>query len=390
MTTPEPRPLSIGVAVGSFPPLWTSSATLYGALVDWLQERGQECEVLTLRPSEVEFPKENRSWVRSIRIGRAGQVGMALRAISEARRMDRDVFLVYSPLLPFAAAACIGARLAGTPVVVNVQDLHPKVLKSMGFVKNPLLLGVLGLAERIVYQLGGHFIVYSESNRDHLTSNGVAPGDVSIIENWVVNNSQQRRTVPYPHEDVVPRGSVQVLYAGAMGEAQDLLHWAEVAEQLAAEDSDVHIVMYGDGTVRAELDDRANSNRNLHVFDPVDPSEYQQLLMSVDVGLISLSETVSLETVPGKLANLLAARIPILASVPDAGDLARYIDQHGVGIQVRSGDVASSVSAARSLEDPAEVEKYREAIDKCVVQPPSVEEAGAQIELLLRRLARER
>lgn len=346
--------LRIGVAVGSFAPAWTSAATLYGGLVDWLRKEGHEVHVLTLSEATTnEFPPNASGIDRSIkRIPAKHWLHRRtrwLRSAFEIWRTKADVQLVYSPPLPLAFTAVVACKLSARAVVVHVQDLHPMVLQSMGLLTNRLVVYVLEFFEWFVYTKADHLIVYSELNAVHVSRRAANHGPVSVIPNWAVESSPTSDRQAFPHQQVVPPGRTTLIYAGHLGTAQGLRVWAEAASDLEDQGIDAHIVIYGDGPEMTVLRELSRATTRLDVFDPVKPTDYSQLLRVADVGIVSLDMSVSTETIPGKLANLFAAGLPVLATAPLGSDLVEQIALTGAGRVVAAGDKQALVAEIKSL-----------------------------------------
>ena len=84
-------------------------------------------------------------------------------------------------------------------------------------------------------------------------------------------------------------------------------------------------------------------------------------LYESDICLLPLGKDTPLQTVPGKLADLMASGNPILAAVNLAGDTAAVINNAGCGVCVAPGDTEAFANAVMHLAaDP----DYRKQLGK--------------------------
>src|ERR1022692_1890047 len=169
------RPLSVLIVSQYFSP------EIFGvnALVAELQERGHNVTVLTGMPN---YPSgvfadgyggwkvQRETWKGAsvIRIpilarGQNSRLRLALNYLSYAVNASilapfvvksrPDVILVYqvSPAT-MALPAIVMKLIAGSKILLWVQDIWPESLVATGAVKNPMVLGTVGLMVRLVYR----------------------------------------------------------------------------------------------------------------------------------------------------------------------------------------------------------------------------------------------
>ncbi|MCK4814660.1 glycosyltransferase, partial [bacterium] len=73
------------------------------------------------------------------------------------------------------------------------------------------------------------------------------------------------------------------------------------------------------------------------LFVPTQPlSKYPEILHSSDLGLVTLTKSMVTPT-PGKLLSLMAAGLPIVASVPLNGCVPPLIEAHEIGLCSEAG-----------------------------------------------------
>lgn len=366
------------VTVASFPPVTDSAASLYGELAEDLIAARHEVAVVTENPSDHRPKASTRRWIpRVIHPGRTDGIavwrvsrllwisripaGNALRYVLTwmffllacLRAGRPDVVLSYSPPLNLAFAAYLVARIRRVPLVFNLQDIHPKVLVDLGFIKNRPVIRVLEAVERAMYRYSSHLIVYSKANAEYLARHAVPMHKVTIVPNWV----DTAVVTPGPKENDFRRrhaltSKFVVSYAGTMGKAQQLEAVVEAASDLRAVE-DIVVLLVGDGDSRDSLEAMiaAQDVPNV-VLLPFQPKrEYVNILNASDVCVLPLNKDTPTETVPGKLPQLMAAGRPIIAAVPAGGYVESIILAADCGICVPPGDSTGLRTAILALHD---------------------------------------
>ena len=130
-----------------------------------------------------------------------------------------------------------------------------------------------------------------------------------------------------------------VTYGGTIGRAQHLESVISAAEILK-EQLDIIFLLVGDGDSKLSLQQKVVKNNVSNiVFLPFQPKEqYIDILNATDVCLLPLSKDTPIQTVPGKLPQLMASGRPIIACVSSHGDVKNIIENAECGYCVEPGD----------------------------------------------------
>ena len=370
--------MNIMILVVSYPPIIDSAARLYSELSESLREMGHSVTVISENPAEespvdkgheyysTKFSKTTLKGVKVLRVSPLSFLskipgGKALRYFLSCifytfrglftRRPD--VILVYSPPLYMGVSGYILSKVKKTRFVFNMQDIHPIVLFDSGVVKSQLIKWILSRMEEICYRKAYFFIVYSAGNRDYLLQRGVG-SEVFIIPNWVDSTAiGSFDKLPSFRKEKLIGDNFVVSYAGTIQQAQGLEVVVEAAAVLK-EYTDIMFLIAGEGSSKTALQTLINGlNISNVLLRPVMPKDrYVQLLYESDVCLVTLSSDIPLQTVPGKLADIMACGRPVIASVNQQGDAASIIKQAGCGFCVDPGDVeAFSQAVLRMYSD---------------------------------------
>jgi glycosyltransferase involved in cell wall biosynthesis len=266
-----------------------------------------------------------------------------------------DVILVYSPPIFMGISGYIISRIRKAPFVFNMQDIHPKVLFDSGVIKSRSLRWILSKMERISYEKASMFLVYSSGNKDYLLQRGVER-EISIIPNWadIVPLSSTDAVKTFRNEELIGDRFL-VSYAGTIQQAQGLEVVLETAVALKEHDN-ILFILAGEGSSKSDLQNviGARDITNVLLRPVMTKDRYIRFLCASDICLIALSSDTPLQTVPGKLADVMACGRPIIAVVNQRGDAASIIRESGCGFCVDQGDTAAfSQSVLRLLRDDA-------------------------------------
>ena len=163
------------------------------------------------------------------------------------------------------------------PVVYNAQDLFPETLSGTGLAKQGGLLWKIGMwVSNVTFKYSDKIIAISEDIKRSIVARGVPKEKIEVVYNWVDENAVK----PVKDEDNelfeefgISRDKFRVVYAGNLGNAQNIGIIVEAAKRLKA-NHDVEFVLFGKGGLEDEI--KATKERemldNLKVL-PLQPYE---------------------------------------------------------------------------------------------------------------------
>jgi colanic acid biosynthesis glycosyl transferase WcaI len=261
-----------------------------------------------------------------------------------------DVIFVFepSPATVGLPAVWLGG-IKKAPVVFWALDLWPETLAAIGVARSPWVLSWVGRMVQFIY------------NRCTLVL-GQSRGFLGGIAKYC-NDKAKIRYFPSWAEDVFMDDSVKpapevlewtdgftVVFAGNIGEAQDMPAVLDAAELLKDNDS-IRWIIVGDGRksdwLQSEIVRRGLDKQVLLLGRyPVErmPSFYAH----ADALLVSLKrDPVFSMTIPGKVQSYLMAGIPLLGMLDGEG--ATVIRDAQAGVPCEAGDSADLAQAVLDL-----------------------------------------
>jgi colanic acid biosynthesis glycosyl transferase WcaI len=277
-------------------------------------------------------------------------VGSVLWGPWRLRGVAADVIFVFepSPVTVGLPAVFLG-KLKRAPVVFWALDLWPETLAAMGVVRSPLLLSLVGHLVRFIYDRCTLVLGQSRSFLNSIAKHCTDKEKIRYFPSWAEDVFAQADTKPAAEVAVMPNG-FNVVFAGNIGEAQDMPAVLDAAERLKDSNA-VRWIIVGDGRksewLRTEVIRRGLQDKVLLPGRfPVErmPSFYAH----ADALLVSLKrDPVFSMTIPGKVQSYLMAGIPLIGMLDGEG--AAVIRDANAGLTCDAGDAAGLATAVLKM-----------------------------------------
>jgi len=267
-------------------------------------------------------------------------------------RAFEAVFVFQTSPVTAALPALVLGRLKRAPVTMWILDLWPDTLKAIGVIRSPRLLGLVGVLVRFIYSRCDLILVQSRAFLPNVARYGVGKNKVRYFPNWIEPTfADGVQGVAVAEELCAFQDTFNVMFAGNIGEAQDMPAVLDAAERLRDLD-DVRWLIVGDGralnTLQAEIVRRDLVDRVV-LLGRHDVERMPLFFAGAAAMLVSLkSEPIWSMTVPGKVQSYLGAGMPILAMLDGEG--ARVVEESGGGLVSPAGDGAALAGNVRRMK----------------------------------------
>lgn len=273
---------------------------------------------------------------------------------------DADVIMGTSPPLFQAVSAWGVAALRRKPFLLEIRDLWPDFAIEMGVLRNPVLVFLSRRLECFLYARASKILVNSPAFIDYLVeTRKIARQKIHLIANGVdgaMFDPNARSSDVRTSWGI--RDQFTVLYAGAMGPANDLPTLVRAAQQLQ-DQPHVRFVIVGDGKDRQKvtqlIDELQLSNIQWHGV--VGKSEMAAVLSAADACVAILQGLPMFRTVyPNKVFDYMAAGRPTILAID--GVIRKVIEdsQGGVFVEPENAQVLSEAVLAMAA-NPAEAKE---------------------------------
>ncbi len=275
----------------------------------------------------------------------------ALGKLLQLGRYDLVLIGTAPPTLAMAASAY--KALTKTPYLYVVYDLDPDRAVQMGVLspRSPLT-HLLRRWQKGWMRNADQVIVLGRCMREYVMRRyGLPPEQVQAIP------------IGGDHEAIRPLGprtrfraahnlsGFVVCYSGNFGRYHDFDTVLDAAKRLLETEPTAQFVLVGGGAQKAHIERRVRAENigNVKVLSFVPKEDYNALLASADVSLVTLEPGMEGLCVPSKFYSILASGRPTLATVSAGSEVARVLAEADCGLQVAQGDTAGLVQAVSHL-----------------------------------------
>lgn len=310
------------------------------------------------------YPSHDRRAVG--RILNYGSFGVSTLARNGKALRTADVVVVWATPATVGLPAVAERHLSGTPYILYVQDLWPDSIFASGFLGSAVVrrsaeTGLQPLLSSL-YRNASHVAAITPGMQRELIARGVPGERCSHIYNWVDEDVlSPREPSGYLKRSLgLSSNSYVVAFAGNLGAAQGLDPWIDAMAGLAA-NSDIHLVLIGEGSEKSRLQSRAADLANVHFHPAVPSNDVADLLADADCLAISLADQELFRiTMPSKVQACLAQAKPVVAAV--AGDTRHVIREAKAGWLAEPEDPATIRQAVLDSHFAGEAERKRRGL----------------------------
>ena len=265
---------------------------------------------------------------------------------------EQDVVFVESPPIFLGITGLIVSRWRRAPMILNVSDLWSQSAVAMGVLHNQVVIKCALALEKYIYQHSYAITGQTEGIVEYikkcigtvpveLATNGVDP------ERFVaVSQNRLKTRIEFSFDNYFVVG-----YAGLHGLAQGLDTLLQAADILQSDKTGILIVFFGDGPDKQRLQQRAIESRlpNIWFFPPQPAEDMPRILGALDTAIVPLKNTTLFSAaLPSKLFECMAAKLPIVLSVPE-GEATRLVRRAVGGLCVPPEDPHAMADAIRKL-----------------------------------------
>lgn len=260
-------------------------------------------------------------------------ISYSLSAFLAGLFIRTDVIIATSPQFFTALAGRALSRWKRKPWIMEVRDLWPESIKTVGAMKDNVFIRYFEWQEMRCYKTARKIVVVTDSFRRTLVERGIDVSKIAVVKNGV----NRSLFVPKPKDkEILKRlhfeGKTIVGYIGTHGMAHKLDFILSCAKQLE-ECANLHFLFIGGGAMKESLLKlKADWDcKNVTMLEPVLKEEVPRYISILDVCLINLKKSPLFKTViPSKIFENAGMQIPILMGVE--GEAKEIVESYGAGL----------------------------------------------------------
>jgi glycosyltransferase involved in cell wall biosynthesis len=284
---------------------------------------------------------KNNLFFRLVNMATHG-LSMFSKAIDKFRRADRVLVVTTPPSMPFVIARA--SLIKGAAYTLLIHDCYPEQAIATGVLRSDSWIASFNeFCNRWLFKHAARIIVVGRDMQELIVrkTNGMNV-PVEVIPNWAETDDVR----PTPREDnLLLRDlgiseKLVILHAGNIGWPTDV---ETVIESLAKLENDdrFHFVFLGSGAKKQDLEKAVQERglKNLTLLPPQPRANQIEFLNACDIGLVSLVNGMLGAAMPSKTYNIMAAGKPILALTEPGSELAKVVEEEGIGWHLPPGEV---------------------------------------------------
>lgn len=270
-----------------------------------------------------------------------------------------NVVISTSPQFFCGWAGLIASWVKWTPFILEVRDIWPESIVTVGAMKKGMVVRALEWLERVMYLGADHIVAVGNGYKKNILSKVDVNYQITVVTNGVdpeafVPQSKDRTYF----ETYGVEGKFICSYVGTIGMAHGLEVAIEAAKVLKKQHrNDIAFCLIGDGARRAELEqlaDEADVKGWVYFLGRLPKSEMPNVLANSDCLLVHLKGTDLFQTViPSKIFETMAMQRPLIMGV--RGESAEIVRQSKSGIDIEPDNGLDLANAVVKLCDDSDL-----------------------------------
>ena len=346
-----------------FPPEIGAAATRWGDYTNILVKQGPRVTVLCEMPNYpqgIYFPGYKRQWIkreyispnltiirsftwatnrRSV-IKKLGNylIFMLSGLINALKIKNYDILIISSPPLFAGVIGAIIAKIKSIHFFLDIRDLWPESVKSLGEVKSIVLINLGRKLESFIYKTTTGYILAVPVFKKYFTENHPTQLKKPMVE--LINGVSDKFIELAQQNDRIPDKKFTVLYSGNIGQAQGLETVIQAANIL--QKYPINFLFVGNGVKLQSLEEKSKQMEldNISFMPPQRKEDLIQIIKKASVCLVPLkNEPLFQHAIPSKLFEYMACGRPVIVSIK--GEIEKIIKRANSGLIATPEDADS-------------------------------------------------
>ncbi|MDE9458268.1 glycosyltransferase family 4 protein [Xenorhabdus bovienii] len=250
-----------------------------------------------------------------------------------------DGIIYYSPSIFFGKLVYNMKKTWNCSSYLILRDSFPQWVIDEGLIKEKSIIAkYFRYFERKNYLAADYIGLMSQKNLEIFQKNHPHFHNAETLYNWA-DFSPKKYAPCNIRERLNLSDKVIYFYGGNIGKAQDIENLLRLANKMKIF-PDAHFLFIGQGdqvSLLKEYKKKFNLD-NITYLPSISQEEFKKVLLSVDIGLFSLSKHHKIHNFPGKLLGYMVNNIPILGSVNNDNDLMKVVNESESGFVFVNGE----------------------------------------------------
>ena len=243
---------------------------------------------------------------------------------------DCDIIVATSPQFFTALSGRTLSFFKRRPWVMEVRDLWPDSIKTVGAMNDGIVLRYFSKEEIWCYRSASKIVVVTDSFKREIVKKGISPDKIFVVK----NGANLERFVPRKKSEELLRelglkGRRVLGYIGTLGMA----HKLDFLLDCIKERPDYSLLIVGEGAEKEKIRQKIKDEniKNVVLLDSVPKDKVAEYVALQDAALINLRRDPLFTTViPSKIFETAAMGVPILLGVD--GEARSIVEQYSAGL----------------------------------------------------------
>lgn len=257
-----------------------------------------------------------------------------------------EIILSPSPPLTIGFLNILIARLKGSKVIYNVQEIYPDLLIEEGGLKSKIVISFLKWVEKFVYKHSDAVTTIDQVFYDTIAPRFRDKSKLHIIPNFVDTNIYKplsKNNLNLNPKLFPATESLKVMYAGNIGHSQDWESLIALADEVRNDPIEFFVIGEGAMKVYLEKEKSIRNLKKLHLI-PYQPRELMPSLLAYsDVQFIFMSPQTEGHGFPSKVYTIMACAKPLLVCSGENTPIINFLNDKNCAYLITEKDLRSKV-----------------------------------------------
>ncbi|MCK5135403.1 MAG: glycosyltransferase family 4 protein [Bacteroidales bacterium] len=262
-----------------------------------------------------------------------------------------DIIIATSPQFFTALAGRSLSFWKRKPWIMEVRDLWPESIKTVGAIKDNIIIRYFEKEEKWCYRSSKKIVTVTEGLKQKIHQKGIPFDKIDVVNNGANLDLYQPQSKNEKIVKELKLNNKKVLgYLGTHGMAHKLDFILDCARQLQKKDASFHFLFIGNGAEKNKLVQKVESEKihNVTMLDSVAKKEVMDYLSVLDAAIINLRKSDLFKgAIPSKIFEATAMQIPLLIGVD--GEARRIVEKFGAGYYYEPENVSDFIDKTEKL-----------------------------------------
>lgn len=262
------------------------------------------------------------------------------KAINRYLKNERfDLILFESPPVTLSGVVKMAKEMYKSPAFLMMKDIFPQNAVDIGLMKKrSFIYKFFKLKEQKLYRVADIIGCMSEGNRQYLKKNSNVPyNKLTIFPNTKKIGPLPLKTLDIRDKYGIPRDKIVFVFGGNMGKPQGMDFLIQAIKK-SREIENAFFVLVGRGTEKDKVKCALQGYENVLILDNLARVDYEKLVSSCDVGIVSLDYRFTVPNYPSRILSYMEYAMPVLAATDKNTDFRNLIEEAQCGYWCESKD----------------------------------------------------